>query len=80
MVDIGGVIQGLGSGIHVKGNGLGLKQDPFVKHSYLRGSKERESRTLIEIVAHNYRNIPRKRPWALNPSSLNRAGVGAYLG
>ena len=27
-----------------------------------------------------YRSIPGKRPWALNPSKLNRGGVGAYPG
>ena len=27
-----------------------------------------------------YRSIPRKRPWALNPSKLNQGGVGAYPG
>ena len=33
-----------------------------------------------DIVIIIYRSVPGKRPWALNPSKLNRGGVGAYPG
>ena len=35
---------------------------------------------LFRNIDSKYRSIPRKRPWALNPSKLNRGGVGAYPG
>ena len=35
-------------------------------------------RTILQWL--NYRSVPGKRPWALNPSKLNRGGVGTYPG